>query len=140
MISPDQIEELIKAASEARGFAKAFVSNYPVGAALLTVEGKVFTGCNIECVAFNPTLHAEQVALAKALSEGIEHFTAIAVVTRDGGFCCGYCRQFMSNYVPDEFLIIAANHEGDYSTRTFGELLPERFGIQNLKSRQSDID
>ena len=107
-------EELIRKAFEAREYAYAPYSHWKVGAALLTKEGKVYLGCNIETSGFTATTCAERTAFFKAISEGEYNFEKIAIVAGDEktgstGYCtpCGVCRQVMSEFCkPDEFKII----------------------------------
>lgn len=129
-------EELVKKAYEAQEFSYSPYSGFRVGAALLTKEGKVYTGCNIENVAFSPTNCAERTAVFKAISEGERQFSAIAVVgnkadvsKEEGEFCmpCGVCRQVLLEFVnPDEFIVYAGKGE-EIKSFTLKELLPECF-------------
>lgn len=131
--------ELIRAALRAREASYSPYSGYQVGAALLTREGKVYTGCNIENAAYTPTNCAERTAFFKAVSEGERHFKAIAIVGSPAGepvqlaWPCGVCRQVMMEFCdPESFLVIAAKSEEEYQKRWLKELLPEGFGPQNL--------
>ncbi len=134
------VEELIKYAMEARKKSYAPYSGYRVGAAVLTNELRIYTGCNIENAAYSPSICAERTAIYKAVSEGRRKFRAIAVVggTEEDAvsgfaFPCGVCRQVMREFVnPDEFLIIAAKNTGDYKIYSLSQLLPESFGPGNL--------
>ena len=98
------IPEMIQRAFSALPFAYAPYSHFKVGAALLTEDGEVYTGCNIENAAFGPGNCAERTAIFKAVSEGKRDFLAICIVNenRDGGhdFCppCGVCRQVMAEF------------------------------------------
>lgn len=115
-------------------------SNFAVGAALLTKDGKVIQGCNIENAAYGPSICAERVAIFKAVSEGIGNFKAIAIVGSPKGkkidqfaFPCGVCRQVMMEFCdPDKFIVIVAKSETDYKVYALSELLPEGFGPANL--------
>lgn len=115
-------------------------SHYQVGAALLSENGIVYRGCNIENAAYTPTNCAERTAFFKAISEGVRSFCAIAIVGGGQGqeitqyaFPCGVCRQVMMEFCdPEHFLIIAAKSEADYRCFLLRELLPEGFGPQNL--------
>ena len=104
-------EELLALAKEAMMGAYAPYSGFFVGAALLTKNGKVYTGCNIENAAFSPTNCAERTAFFKAVSEGEREFAAIAVVGGKGGvitsLCspCGVCRQVMQEFCGPDFVI-----------------------------------
>ena len=92
--------------------AYAPYSHFAVGAALLTADGRVFTGCNIENAAYTPTNCAERTAFFKAVSEGAREFEAIAVMggpaSEEGGFCapCGVCRQVMSEFCHGDFRVL----------------------------------
>lgn len=107
---PDtQNELLISKAKEARKLARARYSNFKVGAALLTGNSEIFTGCNIESSSYGLTICAERVALTKALSEGRDNFKAIAIYAKDGAFCppCGACRQLLYDYAPDIDIVLS---------------------------------
>jgi cytidine deaminase len=129
--------ELIKTAIEARKRAYAPYSGFSVGAALLTADGRVFTGCNIENAAFTPTNCAERTAFFKAVSEGVRAFEAIAVVGGKGEepseFCapCGVCRQVMAEFCSPDFRIILGN-EKNQTVYTLSELLPASFSTADL--------
>ncbi|NOX63093.1 MAG: cytidine deaminase [Chloroflexi bacterium] len=122
---------LLAAAFAARKRAYAPYSNYHVGAALLTEEGKVFQGCNIENAAYSVSLCAERVAIFKAASEGHRRFRALAVVTENGGAPCGPCRQVMREFAPD-LVILIADVEGRVRRTTLAELFPDAFGPDQL--------
>lgn len=132
--------ELIKEAMEARKKSYCPYSNYAVGAALLTKNGKVYRGCNIENAAFSPTNCAERTAIFKAVSEGDTDFSRIAIIggSVDGpvdsyAYPCGVCRQVMMEFCnPETFEIIAAMSEDVYQIFTLKELFPEGFGPDNL--------
>ena len=131
-ISDDARQKLITAAQHARQQAYAPYSHYLVGAALLTSNGETFLGCNIENAAYSPTICGERVAIFKAVSEGIQNFDAIAVVTSNGGAPCGVCRQVMQEFSP-EMLVIVANSAGDVTFEgPLTELLPRGFGPDQL--------
>ena len=134
-------EGLVRQAFTAREKAYAPYSNFMVGSALLTGEGDVYTGCNIENAAYSPSNCAERTAFFKAVSEGRRHFVAIAVVgglrdTKENGFSyafpCGVCRQVMNEFCGEDFVIISAKSPGEYRLCTLKELLPEAFGPANL--------
>ncbi len=122
---------LIEKAREARMRAYAPYSNYSVGAALLTTDGKVFTGCNVENAVYPLGLCAERVAIFKAVSEGHRDFLAIAIVTKNGGSPCGSCRQVMHEFAP-EMRVIIADETGRVRETTVAELLPDSFGASDL--------
>lgn len=126
-------EALIELAKEAMAHAYAPYSGYMVGAALLTADGRVYQGCNMENAAFSPTVCAERTAFFKAVYDGVRDFTAIAVVGgKDGvisGFFppCGVCRQVMGEFCREDFLIYLGGAQGEIRKTTLGELLPMGF-------------
>lgn len=132
-------KDLIKQALEARKKSYSPYSHFQVGAAILTEDGEVYTGCNIENAAFSPTNCAERTALFKAVSEGKRKFVKIAIVGgREGevvDYCppCGVCRQVIREFVnPKQFQIILAKSETQYKEYTLSQLLPEDFGPDNI--------
>lgn len=127
-------QQLIDAAIAASQHAYMPYSNYRVGAALLTADGEIYGGCNIESVSFTPTVCAERTAIFKAVSEGRRQFSAIAVVTRDAGSPCGVCRQMMYEFAPDLRVILADLDGKTRLVATLRELLPHGFGPMNLDS------
>ena len=135
-----QIITLIEKAAAAREFSYSPYSNYMVGAAVLTDDGEIYTGCNIENAAYGPTYCGERTAIFKAVSEGKRNFTAIAIVGGKRGSVgdyaapCGVCRQVMMEFCnPDEMQIIVAKNTEEYKLFTLKELLPEGFGAANLE-------
>jgi cytidine deaminase len=124
---------LIQSANEIRHWAYAPYSHYPVGAALLAASGRIYTGVNIENAAYPSTTCAERVAVFKAVSEGERQFTAIAVVTNNGGYPCGTCRQVLAEFGLDTVVIIADQDGKVVKETTAGGLLPGAFGPQDLQ-------
>ncbi len=111
-------------------------SHFTVGAALLTKEGKIYTGANIENASYTPTICAERNAIFTAVHEGERNFEAIAIVGGHEGDVkgvaapCGVCRQVMSEFCsPDFKVILVTSSEGDYEETTLGELLPYTFKL-----------
>ncbi len=137
-----QIKELIKKALDMRNFSYTPYSHFNVGAALLSADDRIFTGCNIENASYTPTNCAERTAFFKAVSEGVLTFKAIAIV---GGpadateleYCppCGVCRQVMSEFCDDDFIVIVAKSVEEYRVYTLPEILPDRFGPTDLIKR-----
>lgn len=119
--------DLIKLAIDAQDNAYAPYSNFRVGAALLTANGKVYTGCNVENVSFGGTICAERVAACKAISEGERSFTAIAITSSSGEltFPCGICRQFLLEFSPTMKVILS--NKNSVSVFLQNELLPHSF-------------
>ena len=125
-------QKLIDAANEARKNAYVPYSNYRVGAALLTTDGEIITGCNIENSSYTPTVCAERVAIFKAISEGVKDFTAIAVVTDNGGSPCGVCRQVMGEFMLEGTVLIADKEGNLVEEMTVNNLLPRAFTPDSL--------
>ena len=133
------IEEMIDLAIEQLNYSYTPYSGFKVGAALLTKEGKIYKGCNIENAAYTPTNCAERTAFFKAVSEGERAFQAICVVGGKDGILteyaapCGVCRQVMMEFCdPETFQIILADGSGRCLQRTLKEMLPFGFGPENL--------
>lgn len=125
-----QYKELYKMADAAKENAYAPFSNYKVGAALLAVSGKVYTGVNVENSSYGGTICAERTALSKAVSEGERQFKAIAIAAADGeALPCGICRQFMYEFEPELDVITGVNEES-LRVHKLSELLPEGFRLE----------
>lgn len=133
------ISELISKAQIAREFAYTPYSNFKVGASLLTAEGEIYTGCNIENAAYSPGNCAERTAVFKAVSEGKTNFKAIAIIAgmdeiTDYTSPCGMCRQVLREFVnPKDFFVIMAKSTDDYKIMTLEELLPMSFGPSSIQ-------
>ena len=131
-------KDLIEKAIGVRERAYAPYSNFKVGAALLTKDGSVYTGCNIESASYTPTICAERTAISKAVSEGETNFKKIAIVgSSDYTFPCGVCRQMIREFGKD-IEIIVANDVDDYQIFTLKELLPYSFGPDDLDNKRSE--
>lgn len=126
-------KELLKLAYDATEKSYAPYSNFKVGAALLTEDGKVFTGCNIECASYGGTNCAERTAIFKAVSEGYTKFTTIAVVgaSKKYTYPCGICRQVLNEFAPD--IDIVLDNNGKVLVVNLKEMLPYSFGPKDLK-------
>ena len=120
------IKALINHAREAQTFSKSPYSNYAVGAALLTNNGDVIYGCNVESKAYPTTLCAERVAIFSAIAQGHDKFTEMAVITKDGAAPCGACRQIISEYCGN-ISIHFASESGKFQTMMMDDLLPLAF-------------
>lgn len=130
-------QNLIAQAMAAKESAYAPYSRFRVGAALLTANGKVYTGCNVENVSFSATNCAERTAVYKAVSEGEREFSAIVIHGDNHDYLppCGICRQVLAEFCDlDSFQVILANNEQDYKVMTLAELLPGAFQPGDLKS------
>lgn len=124
-------EKLLEMAVGMLEYAYVPYSGYPVGAALLGKDGRVFTGCNVENAAYGNTMCAERTALFKAVSEGAREFEAIAIAARGSApFPCGACRQSLYEFAPD--LRVLVTWDGSVRKTTLRELLPEGFGPSSL--------
>lgn len=131
-LSQEEKQSLIDLANEARRRAYVPYSNYPVGAALRTKSGRMFTGVNVENAAYPQTMCAERIAIFKAVSEGETEFEVISVVTNNGGSPCGGCRQVMAEFGLDT-VVLLANGEGQLVKElTVSQLLPEAFTPKHL--------
>ena len=125
-----EIEQLLAAALAARERAVAPYSRFKVGAALLTAQGEIVTGANVESASYGLTCCAERVALFKALTEGRRDFLAVAVVADlpRGATPCGACRQLLAEYAPEAAVYVAdSNQPAQWWEFTVRQLLPEAF-------------
>lgn len=131
--------ELIEKAKKAAKNSYSPYSGYTVGAALLSKDGRVFTGCNIENAAYSPTNCAERTAVFKAVSKGVREFEKIAVV---GGYRldfkdyfapCGVCRQVLREFCDEDFVILLGKNADEYKRLTLKELLLFSFSNESMK-------
>ena len=135
-------KELARAAISARRMAYAPYSKFYVGAAILSTDGRIFTGCNVENAAYGAGICAERTAVFKAVSEGAQEFEAIAVC---GGSAdldvsaelpltspCGICRQALYEFGGDELTVLLVQSEDKWTEMKLGELLTLGFGPKNL--------
>ncbi|MDM5330975.1 cytidine deaminase [Neobacillus sp. CF12] len=131
------IEKLIEESKKAREKAYVPYSNFQVGAALLTTDGKVYHGCNIENAAYSMCNCAERTALFKAYSEGDRDFKMLAVVADTDRPCspCGACRQVISELCPRDMKVVLTNLKGDILEITVAELLPGAFSPEDLHAK-----
>ena len=128
------IENLIEESKKAREKAYVPYSKFGVGAAILTKDGKVYHGCNIENAAYSMCNCAERTALFKAYSEGDRDFSMLAVVADTDRPCspCGACRQVISELCPQDMKVVLTNLKGDILEITVAELLPGAFSPEDL--------
>jgi len=131
-LTNEERQSLIDLANDARKRAYVPYSNYPVGAALRTKSGRLYTGVNVENAAYPHTMCAERVAIFNAVSEGESEFEVIAVVTNNGGSPCGGCRQVMAEFGLDTIVLIADGDGKLQKEMTVAELLPEAFTPKHL--------
>ena len=140
MITDQERRTLINMALSARKCAYSPYSHYSVGAALLTSENRIFSGCNIENASYGATNCAERTAFFKAVSEGERSFKAIAITggisgeePMDFAYPCGVCRQVMLEFCGPDFRIIVAKSPEDYKEFPLAELLPYGFGGELIR-------
>ncbi|MCW5852012.1 MAG: cytidine deaminase [Anaerolineae bacterium] len=126
------VASLLADAIAAQAQAYTPYSHYPVGAALLTRDGQIYTGCNIENAAYPLTICAERVAVFRAVADGQRDFVALAVVTVNGGSPCGSCRQVLREFNAGDLPVFIGTPAGQYRQTTLAELLPDSFGPENL--------
>ena len=125
-------ETLLALAREAMKRSYSPYSGYPVGAALLCADGRVFQGCNIENASFGLTNCAERTAMFKAVSEGAAEFTAIAIASKTSApWPCGACRQVLNEFAPG--IRVLVTWDGGQDEMSLDELLPHGFGPKSLE-------
>lgn len=140
MLDSELRNRLIDSALDARKSSYAPYSGYFVGAALLCSDGSIITGCNVENASYGATNCAERTAVFKAVSEGHQRFTAIAIAggknkeqATDYAYPCGVCRQVLREFcVPEDMTVIVCKGRDDYKEMTLAELMPNSFGPENL--------
>jgi cytidine deaminase len=128
------VDRLIAAATAARRAAYAPYSGFAVGAALLTSDGRVTTGCNVENASYGLSVCAERNAIFHAVAEGERSLAAVAVVTENGVAPCGACRQVLAEFNP-QMTVIVADTTGNRTIYRLDELLPRAFGPGDLAVR-----
>ena len=130
------MEKIIKAAKDSREHAYVPYSKFKVGAAVITKEGKIYTGCNVENASYGLCNCAERTAIFKAISEGERELVTIAVVadTIKPVAPCGACRQEMAEF--DIEKVIMCNLQGDEYVATLKDLLPYSFEKKHLSGEQ----
>ncbi|PKG21787.1 cytidine deaminase [Niallia nealsonii] len=130
--------QLIEEAKKAREKAYVPYSKFKVGAALLSDNGTVYHGCNIENASYGVTNCAERTALFKAVSEGERKFTMLAVVADTTGPVspCGICRQAIAEFCPKDMVVVLTNLNGDIQKTTVEQLLPGAFSPEDLNEHK----
>lgn len=131
-LSPTE-QALVQAARAARAHAYAPYSGYAVGAAVLTDDGRIFTGCNVENASYGLSLCAERVAVFSAVAAGAQRLVAAAVCTPDGGTPCGACRQVLHEFAaaPDQFVVWVVSPDRVVARHTLADLLPSAFRLES---------
>jgi cytidine deaminase len=140
MVTPEDLS-LLEAALEAQTRAHCPFSRYPVGAAIRTVTGQVFTGCNVESASFSLTCCAERVAIFKAVSDGFTDIASCAIVTIEGTPAppCGACRQVLYEF-GRSMRIVLGNPSGEVRILELNDLFPEGFTPEQLLARSEAAD
>lgn len=132
MLNDAVYKQLAQMAVQARENAYAPYSKFKVGAAVLGIDGSIYTGCNIENVSYGLTMCAERTAIYKMVSQGCKKFTAIAIAAGEkptDSAPCGACRQVMGEFCHDinETRVIMASSQGDYIVETLSAVYPYPF-------------
>jgi cytidine deaminase len=122
-----QRKQLIEAAIAVRQQAYAPYSQFLVGAALLTDDGDIFTGCNVENISYGLTICAERVAVGTAVAAGQQSYQAIAIASANGCTPCGACRQVLAEFRPDLPILLVNAESGAVAKTTLAKLLPGQF-------------
>lgn len=130
-VTTEQKQQLLQAACAIQKKAYAPYSNYKVGAAILTENGRVFTGVNVENASYGLCNCAERTAVFKMVSEGIQELYAVAVCTENGGSPCGACRQVLTEFAAD-VPVLLTDVDGNVRETTLYTLLPDHFGPEHL--------
>ncbi|WP_368488500.1 cytidine deaminase [Clostridium sp. BJN0013] len=135
-------KKLISEAVAAKKLAYAPYSKFKVGAAVLTGDGSLYTGCNIENASYGATNCAERTAIFKAISEGHGDLKAIAIVgsNKDYTYPCGICRQVISEFAQKDMEIILVKNENEYIVKKLEEILPYAFIKKHLENREKVYD
>lgn len=125
--------KLLMLAGEAKERSYSPYSRFKVGTALLTADGNVITGTNVENATYGATICAERAAVVRAISEGYRDFVAIAIASdaKSETYPCGICRQFLAEFGLD-IKVITGKPEGEIRVNTVAELLPFAFTKKTL--------
>ena len=127
------MKDLIQKAIEARDMAYVPYSKFPVGAAVETEDGSIFTGCNIENASYGLTICGERTAIFKSVSEGQHVIKRLVLSTNTEEFCypCGACRQVMAEW--GDFEVYLINKKGEINKTSVYELLPHAFVNKSME-------
>ena len=134
-LTEQKIDQLVELALRARERAYVPYSHFRVGACLMSKNGTLYCGCNIENAGYTPTNCAERTAVFKAVSEGCRKLSAIAIVggLKDGEcdytYPCGICRQVIAEFAEQGCVIVVAKNKQEYRMYSVEELLPETFHL-----------
>jgi cytidine deaminase len=132
---------LVKKALEAKKFAYVPYSGFHVGAAVLTSDGRIFTGCNVENASYGASICAERTAVVKAVSEGETKISAIAITSDSNTltFPCGICRQVIAEFGIPEISLICSNKNGEYKEYSMTDILPHAFTRTDLEKAGESV-
>jgi cytidine deaminase len=130
-VTDKQRSKLLEAACEIRDEAYAPYSRYPVGAAVLAEDGRIFTGVNVENAVYGLGICAEVSAIVTAASNGVRRILAVAVCTSNIGSPCGACRQVISEFA-DDIPVWLSDGKGTVRETSMHLLLPDQFGPDHL--------
>ena len=133
-LDPQVVARLLNQARDARDQAYAPHSHFYVGAAILTSDGSIVAGCNVENASYGLTICAERVAGGAAVVAGHRHWDAIAIASDGGVSPCGACRQFLAEFCPDLWILRLDVITEQHTTTTLRKLLPEAFTPASLQS------
>jgi cytidine deaminase len=133
MMNDEEIRRLVTAAVAAKAQAYVPYSGYAVGAALLSDDGQIFAGCNVENASYSLTICAERNAVFQAVARGVRAIRAVAVVSDNGVTPCGACRQVLAEFNP-RLTVIVADLAGEWRAHQLSDLLPDAFGPEHLPS------
>lgn len=136
MSEPTSLRNLLRLSREAKENAYQPYSEYSVGAAVVTEDGSVYTGCNIENITFDMCSHAERTAMRSAIADGHRNFELLVLSTEqeDGVPPCGTCRQFIAEFCEDDFEIHSDMGEGQSAKKyTLGEVFPQAFRPERIE-------
>jgi cytidine deaminase len=136
------MDDLVETARDAAERAYAPYSEYGVGAALLTADGTVYEGCNVENANYSNSMHAEEVALGSAVRDGHREFVRLAVTSteRDGVTPCGMCRQSLAEFCEESLVVVCDRGDDSPAEYTLGDLLPVAIDNETLDVDRSAWD
>lgn len=135
-----EFEELWRTAWRVRSNAYVPYSNYPVGAALLSSDGKIWSGCNVENVSFGLTMCAERNAIFQMVAGGSQSIRSVVVATKDGATPCGACRQVLAEFAESpDIVIVCGSEDGQYSEFTLEALFPDGFSSQAVRRTDDPV-
>lgn len=134
-LSKEDADRLVAAAADIRRHSYAPYSRYRVGAAILSDDGRLFTGVNVENASYGLTVCAERSAVSSMIAAGSICIAAVAVCSENGVAPCGACRQVLSEFVPpgQDIPVIVVDGRGNTRQTTLCTLMPERFGPEHLE-------